>query len=126
MLLLGFFAAVALVLSVVGTYGVLAYQVTERTREIGVRLALGANAGGILRMVVRDGMTPAVVGVLCGLAGAAGATRLLSSLLFETQPLEPSVFAVTSATLLGAALVACCVPARRATRVDPSRALRAE
>ncbi len=126
MLLLGFFAGVALVLAVVGTYGVLAYQMTERTREFGVRMALGARAGDILRMVVRQGMTPAVGGVLIGLAGATVLTRLMSPLLFETGPLDPPTFAATSAVLLVAALAACGVPALRATRVDPSRALRAE
>jgi putative ABC transport system permease protein len=126
MLLLSTFAAIALVLAVVGTYGVLAYQITERTREFGVRMALGATAGDILRMVIRDGMTPAAVGVLVGLGGAALVTRLLSSLLFEIEPVDIATFAATAGLLLLAALVACCVPARRATRVDPSSALRAE
>jgi putative ABC transport system permease protein len=126
MLLLSTFAAIALILSVVGTYGVLAYQITERTQEFGVRMALGARAGDILAMVIRDGMMPAVAGVVIGLAGATLVTRLLSSLLFETTPLEPVTFAGTAGLLLLAALVACCVPARRATRVDPSTALRAE
>jgi putative ABC transport system permease protein len=126
MQLLSAFAAIAFVLAVVGTYGVLAYQITERTREFGVRMALGAKAGDILRMVVRDGMQPAVAGVLVGLGGAALLTRVLASLLFETEPFDPVTFAGTSAVLLCAAFVACCVPARRATRVDPSTALRAE
>jgi predicted permease len=126
MLLLAFFAAVALVLAVVGTYGVLAYQITERTREFGVRMALGASRGEILRMVVRQGMMPAATGVLIGLVGAAMATRLLTSLLFETRPVDQATFGGAAALLLTAALIACCVPARRATRVDPSTALRAE
>ena len=126
MLLLSTFAGIALVLAVVGTYGVLAYQITERTQEFGVRMALGARAGDILAMVIREGMMPAVAGVVIGLAGATMVTRLLSSLLFETAPLDPITFAGTAAVLLTAALVACCVPARRATRVDPSTALRAE
>jgi putative ABC transport system permease protein len=126
MLLLSTFAAIALILAVVGTYGVLAYQITERTQEFGVRMALGANAGNILAMVIRDGMVPALAGVVVGLVGATLVTRLLSSLLFETEPLDPVTFAGTAGVLLLAALVACCVPARRATRVDPSTALRAE
>jgi putative ABC transport system permease protein len=126
MLLLSTFAAVALVLAVIGTYGVLAYQITERTREFGVRMALGAKAGDILAMVIRDGMMPAVAGVAIGLAGATVVTRLLSSLLFETEPLDAFTFAATAGVLLFAAFLACCVPARRATRVDPSTALRAE
>ena len=126
MLLLSTFAAIALVLAVVGTYGVLAYQITERTQEFGVRMALGAKARDILAMVIREGMMPAIAGVAIGLLGAMFVTRLMSSLLFETEPLDPATFAATAGVLLFAALVACCVPARRATRVDPSTALRAE
>jgi putative ABC transport system permease protein len=124
--LLAVFAAIALVLAVVGTYGVLAYQITERTREFGVRMALGAKAADIVRMVVRQGMAPAAAGVLLGIGGAAAATRLLETLLFETEPLDPVAFGGTAAVLLAAALAACLLPARRATRVDPSTALRAE
>jgi putative ABC transport system permease protein len=89
-------------------------------------MALGAKAGDILAMVIREGMMPAIVGVAIGLVGAMLVTRLLSSLLFETEPLDPVIFAGTAGVLLFAALIACCVPARRATRVDPSSALRAE
>lgn len=124
-LLLGFFAAVALVLAVVGTYGVLAYQVTERTREIGLRQALGAKAGDIQKMVLRQGMGPALAGVAVGLGGALLLTRLLATQLFEVAPLDPTTFAATSAILLAAALLACFLPARRATGVEPSTALRA-
>jgi len=126
MMLLAFFAAIALLLAVVGTYSVMAFHVTERTREFGVRMAIGARAGDILRMVLRQGMSPAIVGVFIGLGGAALATRLLSALLFETEPLDVATFAATAGILLTAALAACCVPARRATRVDPSTALRVE
>jgi putative ABC transport system permease protein len=126
MLLLSTFAGIALILAVVGTYGVLAYQITERTREFGVRMALGAKSGDILAMVIREGMMPAVAGVAIGLVGATLVTRVLASLLFETEPLDAVTFAGTAGVLLAAALVACCVPARRATRVDPSTALRAE
>jgi putative ABC transport system permease protein len=126
MQLLAVFAAVALALALVGTYGVLAYHITERTREFGVRMALGATGGDIVHMVVREGMAPAIAGVLIGLAGAAVLTRVLTTLLFETEPLDPVAFGGTAALLLGTALAACLVPARRATRVDPCTALRAE
>lgn len=120
------FAALALALAVMGIYAVVSYQVRERTREFGVRMALGARAADILHMVLRQGMTPAVVGATLGVAGAAALTRVLATLLFETAPIDPLTFAVTIAVLLGAALTACCGPALRATRVDPSTALRAE
>jgi putative ABC transport system permease protein len=126
MLLLTVFGVIALVLASIGTYGVLAYQITERTQEFGVRMALGARAGDILRIVLRQGMGPAVAGVVIGLGGAMVLTRLLSTLLFETEPLDAGTFVGSSAVLLTAALVACCVPARRATHVDPSAALRTE
>lgn len=124
--LLAIFAAIALVLAVVGTYGVLAYQINERTREFGVRVALGARSDEIVRMVVRDGMTPAIAGVLIGIGCAAALTRVLTTLLFETEPLDIVTFATTSGVLLAAALAACCVPAGRAARVDPATALRAD
>jgi putative ABC transport system permease protein len=123
---LGVFAAIALGLALIGIYAVLSYQVRERTREFGVRMALGARAGDILRMVVRDGMTPAIAGVLIGLGGAMLLSGLLASLLFETEPVDPLTLAATAGVLLLAAFAACCAPARRATRVDPSTALRAE
>ena len=123
---LAMFAAIALALALVGIYAVLSYQVRERTREFGVRMALGAGAADILRMVVRDGMVPAVAGVFIGLAGTMLVSGLLSSLLFETDPMDPATFAATAGLLLVAALAACCAPARRATRVDPGIALRAE
>jgi putative ABC transport system permease protein len=123
---LGVFAAIALGLALIGIYAVLSYQVRERTREFGVRMALGASAADILRMVVHDGMAPAIAGTVVGLAGAAALTRLMASLLFETEPLDPGTFAGTAGLLLVAALAACCAPARKATRVDPATALRAE
>jgi putative ABC transport system permease protein len=126
MQLLAAFAGIALVLALVGTYGVLAYHITERTREFGVRMALGAKADDIRRMVVREGMAPAIAGVLVGLGGAAALSRLLMTLLFETEPLDPIAFGGAAAALLLAALAACLLPARRATRVDPGTALRAE
>jgi ABC-type antimicrobial peptide transport system permease subunit len=124
--LLGVFAAVALLLSAIGTYGVLAYAVTERRREVGIRMALGASERGVLLMVLRQGMTLAVVGVVVGLVGAAFLTRLAVSLLFGVKPGDPMVFALVSAFMLAVAAAASLIPARRATRVDPLVALRAD
>lgn len=123
---LSIFAVIALGLALLGIYAVAAYQVGERTRELGVRMALGAKARDIVRMVMRQGMTPALAGVLIGLGGAAFLTRLLSAWLFETEPLDARTFAAAALILLATALLACTVPARRATRVDPCTALRAE
>jgi len=122
--LLVIFAAVALALAAVGTYGVLAYSVAERRREIGIRMALGASEGGVLTLVLRQGMLLAGIGLLVGLAGALAVTRVVSSLLFGVQPTDPATFAAVGLFMLAVALVACLVPARRATRVDPLVALR--
>jgi predicted permease len=124
--LLGLFAGVALVLSAVGTYGVLSYSITERGREIGIRMALGATAGEVLTMVLRQGLTLAVSGLVVGLLGAAALTRLMSTLLFGVRPIDPETFAVVSIITILVATTAALVPARRATRVDPLTALRAE
>ncbi|MFI5230493.1 MAG: ADOP family duplicated permease [Gemmatimonadales bacterium] len=124
--LLGVFATVALVLSAVGTYGVLAYAVTERRREVGIRMALGASQRGVLLMVLRQGMSLAVVGVVVGLVGAALLTRLAVSLLFGVKPADPTVFAIVSGFMLAVAAAASLIPARRATHVDPLVALRAD
>ena len=124
-LLVGF-AAVALVLAVIGLYGMLAYSVTQRTREMGIRMALGARPVAVFRLVVRQGMGLVVVGVVLGVAGAFAATRLLRAQLFGVEPTDPAVFVFVAITLTLAGLAACVVPARRATKADPITALRLE
>ena len=124
--LLGLFAALGLVLGAVGIYGVLAYSVTQRRQEIGVRLALGAAPLHVLKLVVGRGMVLAGAGVLAGLAGAVGLSRLMHSVLYGIAPSDPLTFAGVALVLLAVALAASWLPARRATRVDPATALRAE
>ncbi|MGH9794392.1 MAG: ABC transporter permease [Candidatus Acidiferrales bacterium] len=124
--LFGVFATLALALGLVGIYGVMAYTVTQRTHEIGIRMALGAARADVLRMVVGHGMTLAGAGVAIGLAGALAATRVVRTLLYETSPTDPLTFAVVVVLLAAVALLACIIPALRATRVDPLIALRYE
>jgi predicted permease len=124
MYLLGGFAAAALVLSLVGIYGAIAYSVAQRTREMGIRLALGADRSDIFRLAVGQGITLAGIGIAIGLAGAAGLTRLISGLLYKTSATDPAILAVSTLLFLAAALAAGYVPARRAMRIDPGDALR--
>jgi putative ABC transport system permease protein len=124
--LLSAFAAVALLLAAVGIYGVLAYFVTQRGRELGVRLALGARPRALFLMVVGQGLRPVVAGAIVGLMGAVALTGLMKSMLFGIEPADPTTYAVTAAVLAAIAAAACAVPALRATRVDPLVALRDE
>jgi putative ABC transport system permease protein len=124
--LLGIFAALALLLAATGIYGVVHYTVAERTREVGVRVALGATPGAVMGLIVREGMRTPLVGILIGIAGAMATTRLLSGVLYGIGPMDPITFGGVAATLAGVALLACLLPARRATRVDPVSALRRE
>ena len=116
----------AVVLASVGVYGLMSFSVQQRTREIGIRMALGARPRQVMLSVLREGMTLAVVGIGLGLAGAVAATRVLSSILFRVRPLDPVSLVLVSALLAAVALLACWIPARRAAGVDPASALRNE
>jgi ABC-type antimicrobial peptide transport system permease subunit len=124
--LLTAFAALALSLAAVGIYGVVHYAVAERTREIGVRLALGATRRDVLGLVIGQGLRMPAIGIGVGLAASIGLTRIISHLLFDVGATDPSTFAAVGLVLASVAAVACYFPARRATRVDPVRALRQE
>ena len=120
------FAVLSLVLAAVGLYGVLSYLTTQRSGEIGVRMALGARREQVVRLMLEDGLRPAVYGLAIGMVVSAEAVRLIESMLYRTRPLEPAIFAAVAATLLAVAALACLVPAWRASRIDPMRALRTE
>jgi len=120
------FALLSLVLASVGLYGVLSYLTTQRTGEIGIRIALGAQREQVLRQMLGDGLRPALYGLVIGLAVSAAAVRLIQSMLYGTRPLDPAIFAAVTATLLAMAVLACLIPAWRASRIDPMQALRIE
>jgi putative ABC transport system permease protein len=125
-LLVGSFAGLAALLAAVGIYGVLSYAVTQRTREIGIRISLGASQGRVLAEVLREGMILAAVGSGIGIAGALVAGKILTTLLYQVRPGDPFILSVTTGLLGLVALVACLIPARRAARLDPTNALRHE
>ena len=125
-LLLSVFGIVAAVLAAVGVYGVLAYSVQQRTRELGVRVALGATTGTLLKLVLSEGLTLAVAGIVLGLVGALALGRVLTTLLFEVSAYDPTTLAAIAGVAAVVALMACLVPALRAIRLDPVNALRAE
>jgi putative ABC transport system permease protein len=122
--LLFVFAGLSLLLAAVGLFGVLSYIVAQRTGEIGIRIALGAQREQVLRKILIDGLRPAILGLFLGLLTSAAVVRLISSILYETAPLDPAVFAAVAGTLLLVAVIACVLPAWRASRLDPVQALR--
>ena len=124
--LVGSFGILGFILAIIGIYGVISYSVVQQTHEIGVRMALGAQRGDILHMILREGMLLAITGIAIGIGGALALTRVLRSMLFEIEPTDPATFVGVAIFLTIAALAACYIPARRATRVDPMAALRHE
>jgi len=125
-IMLGSFAFVALALGAVGIYGVISFSVGQRTKEIGIRMALGAGGPDIVRLVIRNGVALTMIGIVLGIAGAVALTRVLATLLFEVSTTDPFTFASVAFVLVSSSLLACYIPARRATKVDPLVALRYE
>jgi putative ABC transport system permease protein len=124
--LAGLFGFLALLLAMIGLYGVMSYMVSQRTHEIGVRMAIGAGRREVMRLVLRQGLTLTIIGLVIGLVGALGFTRVLGTLLYGVQPHDPLTFIGITLLLMAVALLACYLPARRAMRVDPVVALRCE
>ena len=124
--LLGMFSSVALLMAAIGVYGLLHYSVSRRGREIGVRVALGARSSDVVRMILREGLTVALPGIALGLLGALWLSESIRTLLYRVSPTDPASIAITAVTLLGATMLASYLPARRAARVDPIRALRGD
>jgi ABC-type antimicrobial peptide transport system permease subunit len=124
--MLGIAGTMALLLGIVGIYGVMSYAVSQRTREMGIRLALGAKPAQLIRMFVGNGLVLAGAGIVIGLAGAAGLTRLMKTLMFGTSTLDPVIYFAMASVLVAASVLATYLPARRASRIDPTDALRLE
>jgi ABC-type antimicrobial peptide transport system permease subunit len=124
--LLTLFSALALLLAAIGTYGILAFMVTERRREMGVRLALGADRGRLLRQVMRQGLAPVAPGIALGVVAALGLSRFLRSLLFGVEPVDATTLTMAMSMVAGMAALACWLPAQRASRLDPNVALRVQ
>jgi ABC-type antimicrobial peptide transport system permease subunit len=126
LLLFGLFAGLALLLATVGIYGVLTASVSQRTRELGIRMALGATARDVGRLIVRQGLKLVLIGIVIGVVSALALQRVIGKLLFGISPTDPLTFTMIAFLLIGVALLACWIPARRATKVDPLTALRSE